>query len=53
VIDVTNKSLEEIASAILSKLKNYYVKDFNKFSEYPDSFARKAGAWAVFFIFVS
>lgn len=35
VIDVTNKSLEEIASAILSKLKNYYVKDFNKFSEYP------------------
>lgn len=30
VIDVTNKSLEEIASEILSRLKRYYVKDFNK-----------------------
>lgn len=29
-IDVTNKSLEEIASEILSRLKNYYVRDFNK-----------------------
>jgi len=33
VIDVTNKSLEEIASAILSKLKKHYVKDFNKYQE--------------------
>ena len=33
VIDVTNKSLEEIASAILSKLKKHYVKDFNKYHE--------------------
>jgi len=31
VIDVTNKSLEEIASAILTRLKNHYVKDFNKY----------------------
>lgn len=30
VIDVTNKSLEEIASAILSRLKKHYVMDFNK-----------------------
>lgn len=32
VIDVTNKSLEEIASAILARLKNHYVKDFNKYT---------------------
>ncbi|MBK7030451.1 MAG: kinase/pyrophosphorylase [Bacteroidales bacterium] len=30
VIDVTNKSLEEIASQILSSLKKHYVMDFNK-----------------------
>jgi len=32
VIDVTNKSLEEIASAILSRLKREYVTDFNKYT---------------------
>ncbi len=30
IIDVTNKSLEEIATVILSKIKNQYVRDFNK-----------------------
>ena len=30
IIDVTNKPLEEIASSILSIIKNEYVKDFNK-----------------------